>query len=77
MINDNVNSTFSESGDSPLVYGTTLALYQNIFSPLFIPLPTGKRGSLPVGRGEGRKIQRGKEVKEYGSGKSNWVFQFG
>jgi hypothetical protein len=29
------------------------------------------------GKGEGRKIQRGKEVKEYGSGKSNWFFQFG
>jgi hypothetical protein len=34
----------------PLLHGITLALYQDIFSPLLVPLPTGERGSLPVGR---------------------------
>jgi len=48
MINYNVKSTFSESGESPLLHGITLALYQDIFSPLLIPLPTGERGSLPA-----------------------------
>jgi len=38
-----------------LFRSTTLALYQDIFSPLFIPLPTGERGRV---RGEKFKEER-------------------
>jgi hypothetical protein len=42
-------------------------------SPFLSPQGRGE-ACLPVGRDEGRKIQRGKEVNGYGSGK---VFRYG
>jgi hypothetical protein len=54
-------------------------LYTKTSSHLSSSLSLEGRGEacLPVGRGEERKIQRGKEVNRYGGGKSDWFFQFG